>query len=98
MVYIDDILIFTTTEEEHDRVIEEVLKRIQENDLFLKVEKSLWKQLEIEFLGLYISPDGVHMDETKTKAITEWPVPKTVKDIRSFLGLANFYRHFVDGF
>ena len=58
---------------------------------FLKVEKSLWKQLEIEFLGLYIGPDGVCMDKTKTKVITDWPVPKTVKNVRSFLGLANFY-------
>ena len=92
VVYIDDILIFTQTEKEHDRVIEEVLKRLQDNDLFLKAEKSLWKQKEIEFLGLYISPEGVRMDETKTKAITEWPVPKRVKDVQSFLGLANFYR------
>ena len=98
VVYIDDILIFTTTEEEHDRVIEEVLKRIKENDLFLKAEKSLWKQSEIEFLGLYIGPDSVCMDETTTKAITDWPVPRTVKDVRSFLGLANFYQRFMDSF
>ena len=89
VVYIDDILIFMMIEEEHDRVIEEVLKRIKENDLFLKAEKSLWKQLEIEFLGLYIGPDSVCMDETKT--ITDWLVPRTVTDMRSFLGLANFY-------
>ena len=92
VVYIDDILIFTQMEKEHDRVIEEVLKRLQDNDLFLKAEKSLWKQREIEFLGLYISPEGVRMDETKTKVITEWPVPKKVKEVQSFLGLANFYR------
>ena len=47
--------------------------------------------MEIKFLGLYISPEGVRMDETKTKAITEWLVPKRVKDIQSVLGLANFY-------
>ena len=64
----------------------------------MKAEKSLWKQSEIEFLGLYIGPDGVRMDKTKTKAITDWPVPRTVKDVRSFLGLANFYRCFVDSF
>ena len=48
--------------------------------------------MEIEFLGLYISPEGMRMDETKTKAITEWPVPKKVKEVQSFLGLTNFYR------
>ena len=85
-------------EEQHDRVIEEVLKRIKENDLFLKGEKSLWKQSEIEFLGLYIGLDSIRMDETKTKAIMDWLTPKTVKDVRSFLGLANFYRCFMDGF
>ena len=98
VVYIDNILIFTTTEEKHDRVTEEVLKRIKENVLFLKVEKGLWKQSEIEFLGLYIGLDGMRMDETKMKAITDWPVLRTVKDVRSFLGLANFYQCFVDGF
>ena len=74
VVYIDNILIFTQMEKEHDQVIKEVLKRLQDNDLFLKAEKSLWKQREIEFLGLYISPEGIRMDETKMKAITEWPV------------------------
>ena len=98
VVYIDDILIFTKTEEEHDKIVEEVLKRLEENDLFLKPEKCVFKEKEIEFLGLYITEEGVKMDEVKVKAITEWPVPKKVKDVQSFLGLANFYRRFVEGF
>jgi hypothetical protein len=82
VVYIDDILVFTKTEEEHDEIVEEVLKRLEENDLFLKPEKCVFKQREVEFLGLYIGQDGIRMDEIKTKAITEWPVPKKVKDIQ----------------
>ena len=98
VVYIDDILIFTKTEEEHDKIVEEVLKRLEENDLFLKPEKCVFKEKEIEFLGLYITEEGVKMDEVKVNAITEWPVPKKVKDVQSFLGLANFYWRFIEGF
>ena len=71
---------------------------MEENDLFLKPEKCIFKEKEIEFLGLYITEEGVKMDEVKVKAIMEWPVPKKVKDMQSFLGLANFHRRFVEGF
>ena len=98
VVYIDDILIFTKTEEEHKKIVEEVLKRLEENDLFLKPEKCAFKEKEIEFLGLYITEEAVKMDEVKVKAITEWLVPKKVKDIQRFWGLANFYQRFVEGF
>lgn len=92
VVYIDDnILVFTKTEKENDKIVEEVLKWLKENDLFLKPEKCVFKQSEVEFLGLYIGPDGIWMDEVKTKVITEWPVLKRVKDVQRFLGLANFY-------
>ena len=98
VVYIDDTLIFTKTKEEHDKIVEEVLRRLEENDLFLKLEKCIFKEKEIKFLGLYITEKGVKMDEVKVKVITEWPVLKKVKDMQSFLGLANFYRRFVEGF
>jgi RNase H-like domain found in reverse transcriptase/Reverse transcriptase (RNA-dependent DNA polymerase) len=98
VVYIDDILIFTMTEKEHDKIVEEVLKQLEENDLFLKPEKCIFKEKEFEFLGLYIGPDGIKMDEVKTKAITDWLTPQKVKDVQWFLGLANFYHHFVEGF
>ena len=98
VVYIDDILIFMKMKEEHDRIVEEVLKWLEENNLFLKLEKCIFKEKEIEFLGLYIMEEGVKMDEVKVKVITEWLVPKKVKDVQSFLGLANFYWQFLEGF
>ena len=73
------------------------MKRLEENNLFLKPEKCVFKEKEIEFLGLYIM-EGVKMDEVKVKAITEWLVPKKVKDVQSFLGLVNFYRRFIEQF
>jgi len=91
VVYIDDILIFTETEKGHNKIVEEVLKRLEENDLFLKPEKCIFSVDEVEFLGLIIGKDGVKMDQGKTAVIKEWPVPKKVKDVQQFLGLANFY-------
>jgi hypothetical protein len=82
VVYIDDILVFTKTVEENKRIVEEVLKRLEENDLFLKLEKCEFMKKEIEFLGLIIRPNGVKMDSIKTDTIRDWPIPQKVKDIQ----------------
>ena len=92
MVYFDDILIFTRTEEGHDKIVQEVLCRLRANDLFLKPEKCFFKQREIEFLSLIIGSNGVEIDPSKVEEITNWPMPTEVKEVQSFLGLANFYR------
>jgi hypothetical protein len=75
-----------------------VLQKLKENDLFLKVEKCIFGALEIKFLILIIGLDRIKMDLIKVNAIMSWPVPKRVKDVQAFLGLANFYCHFVHNF
>ena len=98
IVYIDDILIFMKTEQGHSEIVMEVLCRLKENDLFVKPEKCFFKVWEVEMLGLIIDPDGIKMDPKKVEVIMAWPIPTKVKEVQSFLGLANFYRHFVNNF
>ena len=89
-VFIDDMMIAME--------IEKVLKRLEENDLFVKPEKCMWKVREVGFLGVVIEEDGVRMEKEKVQGVVEWPVPKSVKDVQKFLGLANYYRRFVKNF
>ena len=98
IVFIDDILIYTEDEEGHEEIVKEVLRKLKENDLFLKAEKCTFGAKEIEFLGLIIGPDRIKMDPIKVEAITSWPIPKRVKDVQAFLGLGNFYRRFIKNF
>ena len=72
-----------------------VLRRLEEHDLFFKPEKCSFQVEEVKFLGMTISAEGIKMNDDKVKAILEWPTPKTVRGVRSFLGLANFYRRFI---
>ena len=64
---------------------------MEENDLFVKPEKCTFRTTEVDFLGMIVGHDGIKMDQTKVKAILDWPEPKNIKGVRSFLGLANFY-------
>ena len=86
------------TEEEHDELVVEVIQRLEENDLYVKSEKCSWKVKEVGFLGVVIGPEGIKMEREKVKGVLEWPTPKCVKDIQKFLGLANYYRQFIEGF
>ena len=97
-VFIDDVMIATETEEGHDEIVEEVLRRLEENDFFVKPEKYVWKVREVGFLGVIIGEDGVRMEKEKVQRVIEWPVPKSVKDVQKCLGLANYYRRFVKDF
>lgn len=98
MVYMDDILIFTETLEEHEEITNRVLKVLEDNELYLKPGKCEFEKEEVEYLGLIVGKGEVRMDPKKLKAISEWPEPKTVKEIQSFLGFCNFYRNFINNF
>ena len=97
-VFIDNIMVATEMEEGHDEIVEEVLRRLEENDLFVKPEKCVWKVREMGFLGVIIGEDGVRMEKEKMQGVIEWLVPKNMKDVQKFLGLANYYRQFVKDF
>jgi len=97
-VFIDNVMIVTETEEGHNELVEEVLRRLEENDLFVKPKKCVWKVREVRFLGVIIGEDRVRMEKEKVQGVVEWPVPKSIKDIQKFLGLANYYRQFVKDF
>ena len=98
VVFIDDVIVGTETEEGHDKLVAEVVKRLEENDLYMKSEKCKWKVREVEFLGVVIGPEGIKMEKEKVKGVLEWPTPKCVKDVQKFLGLANYYHQFIENF
>ena len=90
--FIDDILVATETEKGHDEIVEEVLRQLEENDLYVKPEKCVWKVREIGFLGVIMGPEGFQMEPEKVEGMTRWPTPQCVKDVQKFLGLANYYQ------
>jgi len=98
VVFIDNVMIATETEEGHDEIVEKVLRRLEENDLFVKPEKCVWKVREVGFLGVIIGEDRVRMEKEKVQRVIEWPVLRSIKDIQKILGLANYYRWFVKDF
>ena len=79
--FINNVIIGMETEEEYDKLVVEVIKRLEENDLYVKPEKCRWKVREVGFLGVVIGPEGIKMEEEKVKGVLEWPTPKCVKDV-----------------
>jgi len=89
--FIDNVIIGTETEKEHNELVEEVVKRLVDNNLYIKLEKYKWKVKKVEFLGVVIGPEGIKIEKEKIKGVLNWPTPKKVKNIQKFLGLANYY-------
>jgi len=90
--FMDDVLIETETEKGHNDIVEEVLKRLEENDLYMKSEKCAWKIQKVNFLGVVIGQEKIKMKEEKVAGVLKWPAPKIIRDVRKFLGLTNHYR------
>ena len=94
IIYMDDIFIFTKTIKENVECVKRVLRRLADNDLYLKPEKCIFWTKEVEYLGMIISENQLRMDPVKLRGIAEWPAPTNVKNVRSFLGFGNYYRQF----
>ncbi|KAI2661187.1 Transposon Tf2-9 polyprotein [Labeo rohita] len=96
--YLNDILVYSKTLEEHTQHVRAVLRRLLAHQLYCKLEKCAFHQHSTTFLGFVISSQGVAMDPQKLEAVRSWPLPMSLKQLQRFLGFANFYRRFIQGF
>ena len=98
VVFIDDVIVGMEDKEEHDELVTEVVKRLEKNGLYVKLEKCKWKVRKIGLWGVVIRPESIRMEEEKVKDVVNWPTPKCIKDVQKFVGLANYYHWFIQGF
>ena len=98
IVYLDDIIVFSDTKEEHIKRLEAVFQKLMAAGLKLKPTKCFFFRNEIEYLGHVVSGKGISTNPKKIEAVTKWPTPKTVYDVRSFLGFVGYYRRFIKNF
>src|SRR5882724_11215552 len=98
VIYLNDILIFSNSLEDHWFHVQHILEHLCEYNLHSKPEKCLFHTQKIEFLGFIVTPTGISMDTAKTDAVSDWPTLTNLKAVQAFLGFANFYRRFIVGF
>jgi hypothetical protein len=98
IVFLDDILVYSKTEEEHEQHLRMVLQVLREHQLYAKLSKCSFYQRQIHYLGHIISEEGIVVDLGKVQAIREWPAPRNVAEVRFFMGLVGYYRRFIAGF
>ena len=98
VVYLDDIVVYSQTINEHEMHLRKVLQRLREHKLYVKSEKCEFAREQITYLGHKISEGQIRMDERKVQAVIDWPAPTKVTELRSFLGSANYYRRFIKGY
>ncbi|KAJ0513979.1 putative nucleotidyltransferase, Ribonuclease H [Helianthus annuus] len=98
IVFIDDILIYSKTKAEHEQHLRAILELLKKEQLYAKFSKCEFWLREVQFLGHVVNGDGIHVDPTKIEAIKDWETPKTPTEIRQFLGLAGYYRRFIENF
>jgi len=96
--FVDNVLVGTETEEGHNEVVKEVLRQLEENDLYVKLDKCMWKVQKVPFLGVVMGEGKVEIEKDKVEEVLKWLTPQCVRDVRKFLGLANYYRRFVKNF
>jgi hypothetical protein len=98
LVFLDDIVVYSNTLEEHERDVRAVFQRLREAGLYVKKSKCELFMHEIEFLGHHVGRQGLRVMSDKVDAVQQWPKPRNVSELRSFLGLAGYYRRFIEGF
>ncbi|MBW0584881.1 hypothetical protein O181_124596, partial [Austropuccinia psidii MF-1] len=98
VAYLDDIMVFSKSEEEHVTHVSNVLSRLRANNLFPKASKCLFHVSSVEYLGYVVSSEGLKIDQAKVQQILNWPPPLSFKALQSFLGFANFYRRFIKNY
>ena len=98
VVFIDDILVYSKDAQEHEQHLRIVLETLREKRLYAKLRKCDFWLKEVSFLGHIVSTEGIRVDLAKIEAIVNWKSPRNVTKVRSFLGLAGYYRRFVRGF
>ena len=95
VVYLDDILIYSRSEADHEMHVKQVLQRLRDWNLYAKVSKCTFNTYSVDYLRYVITPKGVVIDEDRIKTILEWPDPRSFHDIQVFVGFSNFYRRFI---